>query len=91
MERQQGSSASTHTKVSLFFKSPACQQDNEATMGSYVCTVPNSLLESFMEQASQAGGKLEKKEADSLHYSFDGPGSHLVVDSLAQPYMFQNP
>lgn len=88
MERQLSSSAGTHTKVSLFFKSPACKQDNEATMGSYVCTVPNSELENFMERASQAGGKLEKKGSCHLHYSFDGPGSYLTVDSLAQPYMF---
>lgn len=88
MDRQLSSSADTHTKVVLFFKSPAYKQDEETTIGSYVCTVPNSHLGNFMEQALQAGGKLEKKGAHHLHYSFDGPSSYLAVDRLASPYMF---
>ena len=90
MERQQTSSANTHTKVFLFFKSPACEQDEEATVGSYVCSVPNSQLENFMEQALQAGGKLGEKGTCHLHYSFDKPGSLLTVHKLATPYMFLN-
>lgn len=88
MERQLSSLADTHTKVVLFFQSPACEQDEESTMGTYVCIVPNSDLEDFKEQASQAGGKLVVNGGWFLRYSFNGPGSHLTVDRLAQPYMF---
>lgn len=90
MDRQTSSLDGIRTRVSLFFKSPTSEHDEETTIGSYVCTIPNHLLENFMLQASQLGGKLESQTPDQLNYTFDGPGSVLAVDSLARTYMFSN-
>jgi len=87
MDRQQTSSVGTSTKVSLFFVSPATSQDEETTIGLYVCTVPDHQLVEFMDQVEEAGGELKEDSPELLHYSFNGPGSLLTVDKLATPYM----
>lgn len=87
MDRQQDSSVGTSTKVSLFFVSPATSQDEETTIGLYVCTVPDHQLVEFMDQVEEAGGKLKEEFPGQLRYDFNRPDSLLTVDRLATPYM----
>ena len=86
MDRQQDSSIGTSTRVSLFFVSPATSQDEETTIGLYVCTVPDHQLVEFMGQVEENGGELKEESPRRLHYSFNCPGSLLTVDRLATPY-----